>query len=69
MSNWTDEVMAKQTKQSMKDDTLAGFDRLCALGFDHEEAKVALRGMVPEEVSYIRVLVDHWIDTERPTTR
>ena len=68
MSDWTQETLAKAAKKDLKEGTLMGYDVCLVNGLDRNEAKAFLRGMIPEEVAFMRILVDHWIDTERPCT-
>ena len=65
MSDWTEAVVAKA---QLKSDVLTVYDHGIDAGFDRGEARALCRGLVPEEVEFMRVLVDYWIDTERPCT-
>ena len=69
MSDWTGEAIAKMAKKDMKDETLKAYDYSIECGFDHGEAKAIVRGLIPNEIAFIRTLIDHWIDTERPANR
>ena len=67
MSDWTQETLAKKAKLDLKDTTLTAFDDcMTKAGLDREEARLFVRALVPEEIAFMRVLVDHWIGTERP---
>ena len=63
MSDWAGAVLAKA---KLKADTLTVYDHGIDAGFDRGEARALCRGLVPEEVAFMQILVDYWLDTERP---
>jgi len=65
MSDWTKIEMAKQIKGDLKYAVLQTYDQSIAIGFDHEEAKIIVKSMLPFEMSFMLPLVVYWIDTER----
>ena len=64
MSDVVNRILAKA---QLKAHILEIYDRALVADFTHGEAVALCRGLVPEEIAYFRVLVDYWIDTERPS--
>ena len=64
MSDWTNATLAKA---ELKATTLEIYDRALEANFTPGEAVALCRGLVPEELAFFRVLVDYWIDSERPS--
>jgi len=65
MSDW---AQATAAKAELKAQVLTVYDMCLTVGFDRGEACAVARSLVPEDVAFMRTLVDYWVDTERPCT-
>ena len=68
MNDWIDKTVARESVADMKRIVLEAYDEGRELGLDAGETKALVRSMVPDELAFLRVLVDYWIDSERPST-
>ncbi|GAG33574.1 unnamed protein product [marine sediment metagenome] len=67
MSDWIDKAVAKEAKDTMKACLIEVYDKALESNFTPGEARALARGLIGDEVAFLRVLVDYWIDSERPS--
>ena len=65
MSDWTEKVLAGTAKKEMKEIVLEMYDKAVGFGCTPGEARAVTCGLVPEEIAFLRILVEYWLDKER----
>ena len=65
MSDWTEKVLAGTAKKELKQITLDMYDKALTIGCTPDEARAVTCGLVPEEIAFLRILVEYWLDKER----
>ena len=65
MSDWTEKVVATEAKKEMKQIVLDMYDKALTIGCTPDEARAVTCGLVPDEIAFLRILVEYWLDKER----
>ena len=72
MNDWVAKAVAKavakEAKDTLKAHLLEVYDTALENDFTPEEAQALARGLIKDELGFMRVLVDYWIDSERGCT-